>query len=366
MTLLAPTLETFFTERLMTQRQASPHTIAAYRDTMRMLLTFASERAGKRPSKLDIADLDVRLISAFLDHLERERGNSASTRNARLAAIRSLFQYAAFKHPEHAAVIERVLALPAKRFDRALVTFLTNEEVKALLAAPDRSTWTGRRDHALLLTGIQTGLRVSELTGLRCDDIRNGGDVTYLYCVGKNRKERTVPLIPRTIKTLHVWLKERQGMPEDLLFPTIRGGRLSRDAVEWLIAKHARTAAKNCATLRDKRITPHVLRHTTAMTLLQSDISTTVIALWLGHEQENTTRGYLHGDLRLKQRAIDRTAPPDTRPGRYQATDTLLTFLDTLRSPPPRYAEPPTNQRPRPVSKHGQPRSHLGITSAPA
>jgi site-specific recombinase XerD len=330
MTLLAPTLETFFTERLMTQRQASPHTIAGYRDTMRLLLAFTSERTGKPPSKLDIADLDVRVISAFLHHLEQARGNSASTRNARLAAIRSLFRYAAFKHPEHAAVIERVLALPAKRFDRALVTYLTKEEVNALLAAPDRSTWTGRRDHALLLTAIQTGLRVSELTGLRCQDMRNGADVAYLHCVGKNRKERTVPLIPQTVKTLTVWLRERHGMPEDPLLPTIRGGRLSRDAVEWLIAKHARTATERCPTLRTKRITAHVLRHTTAMTLLQSDISTTVIALWLGHEQESTTRGYLHGDLRLKQRAIDRTAPPDTRPGRYRATDSLLAFLDNL------------------------------------
>jgi site-specific recombinase XerD len=261
MTLLAPTLEMFFTERLMTQRRASPHTIAGYRDTMRLLLAFASDRAGKPPSRLDIADLDVRLISAFLDHLENERGNSPSTRNVRLAAIRSLFRYAALKHPEHAAVIQRVLAMPAKRYERALITYLTKDEVNALLAAPDRGTWTGRRDHALLLTAIQTGLRVSELTGLRIHDVRNGGDVAYLYCVGKNRKERTVPLIPQTSKTLSVWLKERRGMPEDPLFPTVRGGRLSRDAVEWLIEKHTRAAAERCPTLHTKRITPHVLRH---------------------------------------------------------------------------------------------------------
>ena len=227
-------------------------------------------------------------------------------------------------------MIERVLALPAKRFDRALITYLSKDEVDALLAAPDRSTWTGRRDHALLLTAIQTGLRVSELTRLHCQDIRNGGEIAYVHCIGKNRKERVVPLIPRTIKTLTVWLKERQGMPEDPLFPTIRGGRLSRDAVAWLIAKHTRAAAKRCPTLQSKRITAHVLRHTTAMTLLQSEVSTSVIALWLGHEQESTTRGYLHGDLRLKQRAIDRTAPPNTRPGRYRATDSLLAFLEAL------------------------------------
>jgi integrase/recombinase XerD len=247
----------------------------------------------------------------------------------RLAAIRSLFRYSAFKHPEHADVIERVLALPAKRFDRALINFLTTDEVKALLAAPDRSTWTGRRDHVLILTAIQTGLRVSELTGLRCQDVRLGAGA-HLHCRGKNRKERTVPLIPVTVKTLTVWVKERKGLPEEPLFPTSRGGQRSRDAVEWLLAKHARAATARCQTLHSKKVTAHVLRHTTAMTLLQSDISTMVIALWLGHEQESTTRGYLHGDLRLKQRAIDRTAPPGTRPGRYQASDSLLAFLDNL------------------------------------
>src|SRR5436309_2213971 len=222
MSLLAPTLEAFFTERLMTQREASPHTISGYRDTMRLLLRFASERTGKPPSRLELSDLDVPLISAFLDHLENDRHNTARTRNVRLAAIRSLFRYAAFKHPEHAAVIERVLALPAKRFDRALINFLTKDEVKALLAAPDRSTWTGRRDHALLLTAIQTGLRVSELTGLRCHDARLGAGA-HLHCRGKNRKERVVPLIPRTVKALTVWLKERHGLPEDPLFPSNRG-----------------------------------------------------------------------------------------------------------------------------------------------
>jgi integrase/recombinase XerD len=329
MTLLAPTLEAFFTERLMTQRQASPHTIAGYRDTMRLLLCFATEQTGKQPSKLDVSDLDVRLISAFLDHLENERHNTASTRNVRLAAIRSLFRYAALRHPEHADVIARVLALPAKRFDRALINFLTTDEVKALLAAPDRATPIGRRDHALILTAIQTGLRVSELTGLRCQDVRLG-TISYLFTKGKNRKERTVPLTTQTVKVLTLWLKQRAGEPDDPLFPSNRDGPLSRDAVEWLINKHTTTAADRCPSLHTKRVTAHVLRHTTAMTLLQSDISTSVIALWLGHEQETTTRGYLHGDLRLKQRALDRTAPPETRPGRYRATDKLLAFLDEL------------------------------------
>jgi integrase/recombinase XerD len=329
MTLLAPTLEAFFCERLMTQRQASPHTISGYRDTMRLLLCFATEHTGKPPSRLEVSDLDVRLISAFLDHLENERHNTASTRNVRLAAIRSLFRYAALRHPEHADVIARVLALPAKRFDRALINFLTKDEVKALLAAPDRSTPIGRRDHALILTAIQTGLRVSELTGLRCQDVRLG-TISYLFTKGKNRKERTVPLTTQTVKVLTLWLKERASEPTDPLFPSNRGGPLSRDAVEWLINKHTTTAADRCPSLRTKRVTAHVLRHTTAMTLLQSDISTSVIALWLGHEQETTTRGYLHGDLRLKQRALDRTTPPETRTGRYRATDSLLAFLEGL------------------------------------
>jgi integrase/recombinase XerD len=329
MTLLAPTLEAFFTERLMTQRQASPHTISGYRDTMRLLLCFATEQTGKPPSRLEVSDLDVRLISAFLDHLENERHNTASTRNVRLAAIRSLFRYAALRHPEHADVIARVLALPAKRFDRALINFLTTDEVKALLAAPDRATPIGRRDHALILTAIQTGLRVSELTGLRCQDVRLG-TISYLFTKGKNRKERTVPLTTQTVKVLTLWLKERAGEPKDPLFPSNRDGPLSRDAVEWLINKHTTTAADRCPSLHTKRVTAHVLRHTTAMTLLQSDISTSVIALWLGHEQETTTRGYLHGDLRLKQRALNRTAPPETRPGRYRATDSLIAFLDGL------------------------------------
>jgi integrase/recombinase XerD len=329
MTLIAPTLQAFFTERLLTQRQASPHTISAYRDTMRLLLAFAEQQTGKAPSRLEFQDLDVRLISAFLDHLERERHNSARTRNVRLAAIRSLFRYAALRHPEHAEVIQRVLAIPAKRFDRALICFLTKEEVHALLAAPDRSTWCGRRDHTLLLTAIQTGLRVSELTGLKCEDVRLGG-AAHLFCRGKNRKERCVPLTTQTAKMLTAWLRERRGAPDRPLFPTVRSGPLSRDAVEWLIAKHTTTATDRCPSLRVKTVTAHVLRHTTAMTLLQSGISTSVIALWLGHEQESTTSAYLHGDLDLKQRALDRTAPPETQPGRYRADDSLLAFLASL------------------------------------
>ena len=329
MTLLAPTLASVLLRTTDDPTPSQPAHDRGYRDTIRLLLCFATEQTGKQPSKLDVSDLDVRLISAFLDHLEHERGNTASTRNVRLAAIRSLFRFAALRHPEHADVIARVLAIPAKRFDRALISFLTKDEVNSLLAAPDRSTPIGRRDHALILTGIQTGLRVSELTGLRCQDV-NLGTISYLFTLGKNRKERTVPLTSQTVKVLTAWLKERQGQPKDPLFPSNRGGRLSHDAVEWLIHKHTATAAERCPTLRTKKVTAQVLRHTTAMTLLQSEISTSVIALWLGHEQEQTTRGYLHGDLRLKQQALDRTTPPDTKPGRYRASDKLLRFLDNL------------------------------------
>jgi len=326
---LAPTLQAFFTDRLIRQRQASPQTIAAYRDTLRLLLTFAARSTGREPSKLDIADLDAPLIGAFLDHLEAERGNSVRTRNARLAAIRSLFRYAALRHPEHAESIGRVLAIPPKRFARSLVTFLTEQEVDALLAVADRTTWTGRRDHALLLLAVQTGLRVSELIGLRCADVHLGTGA-HVSCRGKGRKDRITPLTRVTVAVLRVWLAEREGGPADSLFPTGTGTPLSRDAVERRLAKHAAAAGSACPSLRTKRISPHVLRHTAAMRLLQAGVDTSVIALWLGHEHVDTTQIYLHADLALKERAIARTTPPDARPGRYRPSDALLAFLDGL------------------------------------
>ncbi|MEI8334892.1 MAG: tyrosine-type recombinase/integrase [Chloroflexota bacterium] len=329
MSALAPTLQAFFTDRLIRQRQASPQTIAAYRDTLRLLLTFAARSTGREPSKLDIADLDAPLIGAFLDHLEAERGNSVRTRNARLAAIRSLFRYAALRHPEHAESIGRVLAIPPKRFARSLVTFLTEQEVDALLAVADRTTWTGRRDHALLLLAVQTGLRVSELIGLRCADVHLGTGA-HVSCRGKGRKDRITPLTRVTVAVLRVWLAEREGGPADSLFPTGTGTPLSRDAVERRLAKHAAAAGSACPSLRTKRISPHVLRHTAAMRLLQAGVDTSVIALWLGHEHVDTTQIYLHADLALKERAIARTTPPDARPGRYRPSDALLAFLDGL------------------------------------
>lgn len=329
MSTLAPTIEAFFTERLGTQRDSSPNTIAAYRDAWCLLLWFAHDRTGKTPSELDIADLDATLVAAFLTHLEQERGNSVATRNARLSAIRSLFRYAALRHPEHAALIQRVLAIPAKRHQQALVSFLAAEEIDALLAAPDRTSWIGQRNHALLLVAVQTGLRVSELTGLVCGDLHLGVGA-HVRCRGKGRKDRATPLTGQTVDVVRVWLDERAGDPSQPLFPTRRGGPLSSDAVAWLTAKHATAAAAHCPSIADKHVTPHVLRHTAAMQLLQAGVDVSVIALWLGHESIQTTQIYLHADLALKEQALARTAPFDTTPGRYRPPDQLLAYLEDL------------------------------------
>ena len=329
MSTLAPTLQAFFTDRLARQRQASGHTIAAYRDAIKLLLAFAEQQTGKPPSRLDIADLDAPLIGAFLNQLETGRGNSVRTRNARLAAIHSLFRYAALRHPEHAAVIARVLAIPPKRFDKALITYLTEQEITALLAAADQGTWTGRRDHALLMLACQTGLRASELTGLTIGDVHLGTGA-HVSCLGKGRKQRITPLTAATTAVLDGWLTERGGLPADPLFITRRGTRLSRDALERRIAKYATTAARSCPALREKKVSPHVLRHSAAMRLLNAGVDTTVIALWMGHENVATPQVYIHADLALKERAIARTAPQDTPPGRYQPPDAVLAFLDGL------------------------------------
>jgi integrase/recombinase XerD len=329
MSALAPVMEGFFTERLIAQRRASPHTVASYRDTFRLLLGFAQRQTGKAPSKLAIEDLDAVTVGAFLDHLERERLNSVRTRNNRLAAIHSLFGYAALRHPEHAALIQRVLAIPAKRVQRKLVSFLTDDEVDALLTAPDRNTWLGRRDHALLLVAIQTGLRVSELTSLTRGDVELGTGA-HLRCHGKGRKERITPLTTPVRSVLRVWLTERGGTPIDAVFPSRRGGPLSTDAVAFLVTKHARTASQRCPSLAAKTVSPHVLRHTCAMRLLAVGVDTSVIALWLGHEGTETTQIYLHADLTIKERALARTAPTGTTPGRYRPPDTLLAFLEGL------------------------------------
>lgn len=329
MTSLAPLLESFFTERLITQRRVSPHTVASYRDTFRLLLGFVQQQTGKAPGRLDLTDLDAPLVGDFLNHLERNRRNSVRTRNARLVAIHALFRYAAVREPAHAGLIQRVLAIPSKRFERATVSFLDREEIEAILASPDRAVWIGRRDHALLVVATQTGLRVSELTGLRCRDVSlsNG---PHLRCHGKGRKERCTPLTTHTVAVLRAWMRECGGPPEAPLFPSRQGTPLSRDAVERLVDKYAAAATQHCESLRDKTITPHVLRHSTAMQLLHAGVDTSVIALWLGHESVQSTQVYLHADLAIKQRALDRTTPTGATPGRYQAPDQLLAFLDAL------------------------------------
>jgi site-specific recombinase XerD len=329
MTIVAPTLQAWFTQRLASQRRASGHTIGAYRDTFRLLLRFAQQQTGKAPSVLDFDDLDVELICAFLDHLEHQRHNSTRTRNARLAAIHSMYRFAALSHPEHSALIQRVLAVPTKGFERHDVAYLEAHEIDALLAAPDRSTWTGRRDHALLLVAVQTGLRVSELIGLRCGDIQLGKGA-HLQCMGKGRKQRSTPLSPQSVEVLRVWLKERRGQPDDPLFPTSRGKPLSPDAMAWLVAKHAATAKLSCPTMAHKTVTPHVLRHSAAMTLLRSGTDPIVVALWMGHESVETTNIYTHADPAIKERALARTKPPATKPGRYRPPDQLLAFLESL------------------------------------
>ncbi len=329
MTALAPALQAFFTDRLAGQRQASPNTVAAYRDTFRLLLRFAAGRTGKQPCQLDIGDLDAPLVAAFLDHLERERGNTVRTRNNRLAAIHSLFGYAALNHPEHAASIQRVLAIPAKRSERNLVTYLTDEEADALLAACDQATWTGRRDHALLVLAIQTGLRISELAKLTVADIVLGTGA-HVHCIGKGRKERRTPLVPSTVAVLRAWHAERQGIAPEPLFPTSTGRPLGRDAIEHRIAIYVSRATQACPSIRAKHVTAHTLRHTAAMRLLLSGTDVTVIALWLGHEQVSTTNVYLHADMSQKERAIAKVTPLTVKPGRYRPPDPVLAFLEAL------------------------------------
>jgi site-specific recombinase XerD len=330
MSALAPTLEAFFRTRLAQQRQASRRTLEAYRDAFCLLVLYAHARTGKAPEQLDLQDLDAELISGFLDHLEQQRGNSVATRNARLTAIRSFYRFAAYRHPEHAALIGRVLAIPVKRCETQVVSFLNDAEIEALLAAPDRNTWLGRRDHALLVVALQTGLRQSELTGLRCQDLKLASPAR-LSCLGKGRKHRDTPLGSGAGKILRAWLRERDGTDQEPLFPSRLGGHLSPDAVQRLVAKHAQTASRSCPSLSSKHVTPHTLRHSCAMRLLRRGVDTTVIAMWLGHERLQSTQTYLHADLTIKQQALDRMAPTGEGPARrYRPPDALIARLKTL------------------------------------
>jgi site-specific recombinase XerD len=321
-------LQSFFTERLLTQRQVSAHTIASYRDTFRLLLRFVQLERHKRPSDLDLSDLDADLIGRFLTSLEQQRRCSARTRNARLTAIRSFFSYASYQEPGLSAHIQRVLAIPYKRQVRPMVAFLSHEEIEAMLAAPDKSTWLGRRDHALLTLAFQTGLRLSELTSLDRAAITFGAGA-HVRCRGKGRKDRSTPLTTGTAAVLRSWLKEPVPQTE-VLFPNARGGRLSADSVQHLVRKYVQVAAVRCPTLRGKRVSPHVLRHSAAMELLAAGVDSSVIALWLGHESVNTTQIYLHAHLALKEAALARITPPNVRPGRVRPDDRLLAFLSAL------------------------------------
>jgi integrase/recombinase XerD len=325
----ASLLQGFFTNRLMQQRQASPHTIASYRDSFRLLLKFAQKRISVAPQKLTFEQIDAPLIAAFLEEMQTTRGISAGSRNLRLTAIRSFFRYASFEMPTHAAQIQRVLAIPNKRCTRAQIGFLTREETDALLLAPDRSTRSGRRDHALMLLAVQTGLRLSEFTGL----CRRGvclGTGAHVRVVGKGRKERSTPLTKATADVLRAWLREIEDNDDAIIFPSARGTRLSADGVQYLLAKHVAQACKSCRSLGKKHVTAHVLRHTTAMDLLQAGVERSVIALWLGHESIETTQIYLDANLEMKQAALDKLEPQPGRVGRFRADDQLLAFLNGL------------------------------------
>jgi len=326
---LAPLLERFFTDRLMQQRQASPHTVSSYRDTFRQLLKFTQQRLHKTPSNLTFEQIDASLIVGFLDHLEKNHGLSIRSRNLRLTAIHSFFRYAALEAPDHSAQIQRVLAIPSKRFTRTLVRFLSRPEVDALLAAPDRGTWSGRRDHAFILTAAQTGLRLSEMTGLQRQDILLATGA-HVRVIGKGRKERCTPLAKTTVSVLKAWLRESQMGSQQTVFPNARGERLTVHGVQYMLSKHSAAASKVCPSLKQKRVTVHVLRHTVAMDLLQEGVDRAVIALWLGHESVETTQMYLEATLAMKEKALAKTTPPHGRSSRYRPDDQLLHFLNGL------------------------------------
>ncbi len=326
---LAPLLERFFTQRLMTQRQVSAHTIASYRDTFRLLLAFAQHQRRRPPSRLLLSELDAPLIDGFLNEVEKGRHCTPRSRNLRLTALRSFFRFCAFEVPTHAGQIQRVLAIPAKREAHPLIGFLTRPEIEALLAAPDRQSWGGRRDYAFLYLALQTGLRLSELTSLTRADLKLEPGA-HVRVHGKGRKERCTPLTRQTIAVLKAWLNEPPRSAGDMLFPTMHGDRLSSDAAQDLLAKHLAVARTRCPSLVAKRVTIHVLRHSAAMELLQSGVDTTVIALWLGHESIKTTQIYLDADLALKEAALAKTTPITAKPKRYKPGDELLAFLNNL------------------------------------
>lgn len=322
-------IQRFFTERLTSQLRASPHTIASYRDTFRLLLRYAGERLDRSPVDLLIDHLDVELIGRFLDFVEKERGNAVRTRNVRLAAIRSFFRYVAINEPQLLHHCQRILAMPSKRHEKRTIDYLDRHEIEALVAAPDLTNWIGRRDRALLLVAVQTGLRVSELVQLLIDDVELGVSA-HVRCLGKGRKERSTPLRKDCVRVLSEWIGERKCSSDSPLFASRRGKALSRDAIERLVRRYALMAMKSCPSIGKKHVTPHVLRHSAAMDLLHSGVDRTVIALWLGHESVETTQMYIHANLKTKEIAMARTAIIEATPTRFRPDDRLLEFLESL------------------------------------
>jgi len=327
--LLGPHIQAFFTEHLCRHKRASQQTIASLRDSFRLLLEFLRTRTGNEPCSLLITDVDVTAILAFLDHLEEKRGNKVRSRNLRLAAIRTFFRFVALRDPERLGQVTQIMAIPVKRQEKRLISALTREEIEAILSTPDQSTWTGRRDYVLLLTMYNTGARVSEMTGLQREQV-SFGQSTYVKLHGKGRKERTVPLWPHTARALKSWFHELAGSCGTVAFPNARGHQMARDGVEYLLRGTVKKAVAKLPALIDKRISPHVLRHTTAMHLLQSGVDITVIALWLGHESIETTHCYVEADLATKQRALDKITPIQGKLTRFQPDDKLLAFLAAL------------------------------------
>jgi integrase/recombinase XerD len=327
--LIAPHVQAFFAEYLCQQKRLSPQTIVSCRDTFRLFLVFLRNQTGLEPSALRLADVDTPVVLTFLNYLEQERGNSVRSRNIRLSALRSFFRFVALRDPGSLGMVTRMLAIPMKREDKKLIGYLTRLEIQALLAAPDRSTWVGRRDHALLLTLYNSGARVSEVTRLKrdqvCFDIS-----TYIQLLGKGRKERTIPLWAETVQVLRTWFQKLGEHAPNIAFPSVRGKPLSRDGVDYLLKQAVQRAIPACPSLATKKISPHVIRHTTAMHLLQAGVDIATIALWLGHESIETTHGYLQADLAMKEKALGKLDPIEGEWQRFQADDPLLAFLASL------------------------------------
>lgn len=326
---LAPLLETYFTTHLVSVAGTSPNTVWAYRDTWRLILAYLDRTRHIRPNTATLADLDVATILGFLTHLETDRVNSIRTRNARLAAIHSFFHTIAMSQPDHAGQISEILAIRLKRDTRTDIDWLTDTEVTAILTTIDQTTRTGRRDYVLILTAISTGLRVSELTGLTWNDVSLDRDA-HLVCLGKGRKTRATPLAKDCVRVLKAWKTELDPKPADVVFPTRTGTRMSTDAVAQRLRIHTAKATANEPSLTRKNVTPHVLRHTTAMRMIHAGIDTSVIALWLGHESPETTQVYVHADLTIKEKALARTPGTDTKMTRYKPDDELTKFLESL------------------------------------